>query len=71
QGERQGVVAGPVSHPYGTVQPHTGLGGSAVLASAPGGGGLGTARLDARLRLSVPTDTAAGVYTGTLTLTAI
>ncbi|MEU4563436.1 choice-of-anchor M domain-containing protein [Actinoplanes sp. NPDC023936] len=71
QGSRQGVVAGPVSHPYGTVQPHTGLGGSAVLASAPNGKGLGTAELDAALKLSVPTDTAAGTYTGTLTLTAI
>ncbi len=71
QGGRQGVVAGPVAHPYGTVQPHTGLGGSAVLASAAGGSGLGTAQLDATLRLSVPTDTAAGTYTGTLTLTAI
>jgi surface-anchored protein len=71
QGNRQGVVAGPVAHPYGTVQPHTGLGGSAVLASAPGGKGLGTAQLDATLKLSVPTDTAAGTYTGTLTLTAI
>lgn len=71
QGGQQGVVAGPVAHPYGTVQPHTGLGGSAVLATAPNGKGLGTARLDAALRLSVPTDTAAGTYTGTLTLTAI
>ena len=71
QGDRQGVVAGPVAHPYGTVQPHTGLGGSAVLATAPNGQGLGTARLDAALKLSVPTDTAAGTYTGTLTLTAI
>nr|WP_093620656.1 choice-of-anchor M domain-containing protein [Actinoplanes philippinensis] len=71
QGSRQGVIAGPVAHPYGTVQPHTGLGGSAVLASAPNGRGLGTAQLDATLKLSVPTDTAAGAYTGTLTLTAI
>jgi surface-anchored protein len=71
QGGQQGVVAGPVAHPYGTVQPHTGLGGSAVLASAPNGKGLGTAQLDAALKLSVPTDTAAGTYTGTLTLTAI
>ena len=71
QGSEQGVVAGPVSHPYGTVQPHTGLGGSAVLATASNGKGLGTAQLDAALKLSVPTDTAAGTYTGTLTLTAI
>ncbi|MEU4619568.1 choice-of-anchor M domain-containing protein [Actinoplanes sp. NPDC023801] len=71
QGSQQGVIAGPVAHPYGTVQPYTGLGGSAVLASAPNGKGLGTAQLDAALKLSVPTDTAAGTYTGTLTLTAI
>ncbi|MEU4154982.1 choice-of-anchor M domain-containing protein [Actinoplanes sp. NPDC026670] len=71
QSVRQGALAGPVAYPYGTVQPHTGLGGSAVLASAPSGAGLGTARLDAALLLSVPTDTAAGTYTGTLTLTAI
>ncbi|MEV0902806.1 choice-of-anchor M domain-containing protein [Actinoplanes sp. NPDC049802] len=71
QGGQQGVVAGPVAHPYNTVQPHTGLGGSAVLASAPNGKGLGSAQLDAALKLSVPTDTAAGTYTGTLTLTAI
>ena len=71
QGTQQGVVAGPVSAPYGTVQTQTGLGGSAVLATAPHGKGLGTAQLDAALTLSVPTDTAAGTYTGTLTLTAI
>ncbi|MEU8238496.1 choice-of-anchor M domain-containing protein [Actinoplanes missouriensis] len=71
QGTQQGVVAGPVSSPYGTVQAQTGLGGSTVLATAPNGRGLGTAQLDAALKLSVPTDTAAGTYTGTLTLTAI
>ncbi|BCJ50398.1 hypothetical protein Asp14428_18730 [Actinoplanes sp. NBRC 14428] len=71
QGETQGVVAGPVAHPYVSGEPHTGLGSSAALASAPNGQGLGTARLDATLKLSVPTDTAAGSYTGTLTLTAI
>lgn len=71
QGAGQGVVAGPVAVPYVSGQPGTGLGGSAALASAPNGKGLGTARLDATLRLSVPTDTAAGTYTGTLTLTAI
>nr|WP_239168768.1 choice-of-anchor M domain-containing protein [Actinoplanes deccanensis] len=71
QGGQQGVVAGPVAVPYVAGQPGTGLGGSAVLASAPAGKGLGTAELDAALKLSVPTDTAAGTYTGTLTLTAI
>ncbi|GAA4955307.1 hypothetical protein GCM10025331_50960 [Actinoplanes utahensis] len=39
-------------------------------ATAPAGAGGGTARLDAGLRLSVPPDTAAGTYTGTLTPTA-
>ncbi len=71
QGETQGVVAGPIALPYVTGQTGTGLGDSAVLATAPGGAGRGTARLDAELTLSVPTDTAAGTYTGTLTLTAI
>ena len=71
QGDAQGVAAGPVAHPYVAGQPHTGLGGSAALASAPNGKGLGTAQLDATLKLSVPTDTTAGTYTGTLTLTAI
>lgn len=61
QAGRQGVTAGPVAA----------LGGSAILGSAPAGSGLGTAELDAALKLSVPTDTAAGTYTGTLTLTAI
>ncbi len=71
QGDQQGVVAGPVSAPYVSGQPHTGLGDNAALASAPNGKGLGTAQLDAELKLSVPTDTDAGTYTGTLTLTAI
>ncbi|XVV15930.1 choice-of-anchor M domain-containing protein [Actinoplanes sp. CA-131856] len=71
QGGQQGVIAGPVATPYVSGQPSTGLGDSAVLASAAAGKGLGTAELDAALKLSVPTDTAAGTYTGTLTLTAI
>jgi surface-anchored protein len=71
QGSQQGVIAGPVSEPYVAGQPHTGLGTGAGLASAPSGRGLGTAELDAALKLSVPTDTAAGTYTGTLTLTAV
>ena len=71
QSDQQGVVAGPVTDPRGPGDPGTGLGDSAPLATAPGGAGRGTARLDAELRLSVPTDTAAGTYTGTLTLTAI
>ena len=71
QGDGQGVVAGPVAVPYVAGRPGTGLGDSAALASAPNGEGLGSAELDATLKLSVPTDTAAGTYTGTLTLTAI
>ncbi|MDP9792678.1 surface-anchored protein [Catenuloplanes nepalensis] len=66
QGAAQGVLAGPVATP-GT----SGLGTGALLATAPAGAGRGTARLDAQLRLSVPTETAPGTYTGTLTLTAI
>ncbi|MFI6823146.1 choice-of-anchor M domain-containing protein [Micromonospora sp. NPDC050187] len=66
QGSGQGVVAGPEIAP-----PGGGLGDSAVLGSAPGGAGRGTAQLGAGLRLSLPTDTAAGTYTATLTLTAI
>ena len=71
QGGQQGVVAGPVTAPDVSGRPTAGLGGSAPLATAPGGAGRGTARLDAALKLSVPTDTAAGTYTGVLTLTAI
>ncbi|MEU4690181.1 choice-of-anchor M domain-containing protein [Actinoplanes sp. NPDC023714] len=71
QSDGQGVIAGPVAVPYVPGQPGVGLGDSAALAAAPNGSGLGTARLDAQLKLSVPTNTAAGTYTGTLTLTAI
>ncbi len=71
QGAQQRVVAGPVAEPYVVGQTGTGLGGSATLATAPSGAGRGTARLDADLKLSVPTETAAGTYTGALTLTAI
>ncbi|WP_239166474.1 choice-of-anchor M domain-containing protein [Actinoplanes italicus] len=71
QGDQQGVIAGPVSAPYVPGRPHTGLGDNAALAAAPNGKGLGTARLDAALKLAVPTNTAPGTYTGTLTLTAI
>lgn len=66
QGPQQGVVAGPAAAPGAA-----GLGAGAVLATAPAGKGRGTAKLDAALELSLPTETAAGVYTGTLTLTAI
>ncbi|PZG01754.1 choice-of-anchor M domain-containing protein [Micromonospora deserti] len=70
QGTGQGVVPGPEVAPY-VVGVGGGLGGSAVLGSAPAGAGRGTARLGAGLRLSLPTETAAGTYTATLTLTAI
>jgi surface-anchored protein len=71
QGAQQGVVAGPVAEPYVVGQNGTGLGGSAMLATAAPGTGRGTAHLDADLKLSVPTETATGTYTGALTLTAI
>lgn len=70
QADRQGVVPGPVVAPY-VVGAGGGLGNSAVLGSAPDGAGRGTAQLGADLRLSLPTETAAGTYTATLTLTAI
>ncbi|MDG9675924.1 choice-of-anchor M domain-containing protein [Micromonospora sp. DH14] len=70
QGSGQGVVAGPEVTPY-VVGSGGGLGNSAVLGAAPGGAGWGTAQLGAGLRLSLPTETAAGTYSATLTLTAI
>ncbi|WP_207919690.1 choice-of-anchor M domain-containing protein [Micromonospora sp. KC207] len=70
QGSGQGVVAGPVVAPY-VIGSGGGLGNSAVLGSASSGAGRGTAQLGAGLRLSLPTETAAGTYTATLTLTAI
>jgi len=48
-----------------------GLSGGALLGTAPTGGGIGTARLGAGLLLELPTQTAAGAYAGTLTITAI
>ncbi|WP_344317339.1 choice-of-anchor M domain-containing protein [Actinoplanes couchii] len=61
QGDTQGVTTGPIAD----------LGTSAALATSAPGSGRGTAQLDAGLTLSVPTDTEPGVYTGTLTLTAL
>ena len=66
----QGVVAGPTVAPY-AVGTGGGLGNSAVLGSAPAGVGRGTATLAAGLRLRLPTETAPGTYTTTLTLPAI
>jgi surface-anchored protein len=65
----QGVAAGPVAPPGFTTG--TGIAAGAVLAAAPTGTGRGTAQLGADLRLELPTDTPAGQYTATLTLTAI
>ncbi|MCZ7418675.1 MULTISPECIES: choice-of-anchor M domain-containing protein [unclassified Micromonospora] len=70
QADGQGVVPGPEVSPY-VVGVGGGLGNSAVLGSAPDGTGRGSAQLGAGLRLSLPTETAAGTYTATLTLTAI
>jgi hypothetical protein len=69
QAEGQSVVAGPVAPPGFTSG--NGLANGAVLGSCPAGSGRGTARLGAELRLELPTDTGAGTYTATLTLTAI
>lgn len=69
QASGQGVVVGPVAPPGFTSG--NGIAGGAVLGSAPAGSGRGTARLGAELRLELPTETGAGTYTATLTLTAI
>ena len=69
QASGQGVVAGPVAPPGLTSG--NGIAGGAVLGSAPAGGGRGTAQLGAQLRLELPTETGAGTYAATLTLTAI
>jgi surface-anchored protein len=65
----QGVEAGaPVPSGF---ESGDGLAASRGLGSAPSGKGLGTARLGALLLLQLPTQTPAGEYTATLTLTAI
>ncbi|MEN3614883.1 choice-of-anchor M domain-containing protein [Plantactinospora sp. ZYX-F-223] len=69
QAEGQGVAAGPTVTPGFTAG--NGLAASSVLGTAPAGDGRGTARLGAGLNLELPTDTAAGQYVATLTLTAI
>jgi hypothetical protein len=57
------------------VQPGTDLGlgdgSSEVLASAPAGSGLGTAILDARVKLLIPVTADAGLYEGTLTFSSL
>ena len=69
QAQGQGVVAGPLA--ASGFASGNGLAGGAVLGFAPAGSGRGTARLGAELRLELPTETAAGQYAATLTLTAI
>ncbi|PSK67974.1 hypothetical protein B0E53_00049 [Micromonospora sp. MH33] len=69
QADGQGVVAGPVVEPG--FASGNGLAASSVLGSARAGAGRGTARLGAGLSLELPTETGAGHYTATLTLTAI
>jgi surface-anchored protein len=69
QAAGQGVVAGPPAAPGFTAG--NGLADGALLGSAPVGSGRGTAKLGAELRLELPSETAAGQYAATLTLTAI
>jgi surface-anchored protein len=69
QADGQGVVAGAAVPPG--FSSGNGLAGSSVLGTAPAGSGRGTARLGADLKLELPTQTQAGTYTATLTLTAI
>jgi len=62
-----GVTLGPTVAPGGP-----GLGTTAgVLASAHAGSGTGTSNLSANLLLAIPAAQHAGVYSGTLTLTAV
>jgi hypothetical protein len=73
----QNVTAGAAVQPANAIAPGAtpgaglGLAASRTLATAAAGGGTGTADLGAGLSLLVPTSTVAGVYTATLTLTAI
>lgn len=62
----QHVVAGAI------VNPNTpgGLGNGETLASADGGEGLGTAILDARIKLIIPVTADAGLYEGALRFSA-
>ncbi|GAA3256664.1 Ig-like domain-containing protein [Dactylosporangium siamense] len=63
----QGVTAGQVVTP-GT---SPGLTGGALLAAAPEGSGVGTAKLGADLDLAFPATTAADTYSATVTITVI
>lgn len=63
----QTVNAGPV------VAPNTpsGMSSGRALGSAVANAGLGIAQLDARLKLLIPVTAKSGVYTGTLTISAV
>lgn len=62
-----GAVAGPAV----TAGSGSGLSAASTLVSAPAGHTAGSVSVDAALQLSVPRDTAAGDYTGVLTLTVV
>lgn len=64
----QTVAAGAAVAPNSPAA--TGLSAGKTLASAAAGSGLGTAILDARLKLLIPVTADAGNYDGTLTITA-
>ncbi|SDU72990.1 hypothetical protein [Jiangella alkaliphila] len=64
-----GVVAGATVAPG--FSEGTGLSEPRQLAGAPAGSGTGSSQLGAGLSLEIPSDTAAGTYTATLTLTTI
>ena len=72
-GYNQTAVAGAIVAPSGSsaTGPTVGLGTSKELAHAVAGQGLGIAVLDARLKLFIPVTAKNGVYTGTLTFTAV
>lgn len=63
---REGVTAGPVR--VGVLKGGAGLASPATLAQASGDGRVGTAQLGADVELQVPRTTAAGTYTGALTV---
>lgn len=67
----QKVTQGPVVDPNNPVGSVLRLDEGEVLASALANEGLGTAILDARLKLLIPVTADAGQYTGTLTITAL
>lgn len=66
----QDVTAG-AAVPPNTSDANNGLGAGRTLASAAASKGLGVAVLDARLRVLIPVTAASGVYTGTLTVSAL